>query len=496
VARQNHSLVVRPIQVLLAAFLLTHYDPSKACAAPSQAVRIAYEVRYAGADDPRVSISINPESPISAPAALVIPRSYPGGYSFVPYDDLVEDVHAFSPEGKSIECKKDANGPRWAVGHEGERISRIEYRVDVSRMENRIRGSVDSSKIRKNYVGLLGYSVFGYIDGFEQASVSLQVDGPGDWPVLSTLDPRVPVQKGTAKAQAANYDILADSQIVMGQGVQFRNLPGKIDLLVAVYSEGDEDVDAESKLAREALDRVQEYFGDTPFPAYTVLLELLQPREGHEYDFSQEHDTSGTFSLSVDRATKAHSTDSHDYSALFNYAHHMAHSWVPKRVWGAGYRPFNWELPPVIETIWFNEGFGRYAGMQALAAGMPDEERKIRREREMERTRGFLDAAPPFIKRMPLTLLSQEASFLYAADFRTGMNIFGRGFLMAAEMDDRIQTRTGGKKSLKDAFRALLAWSAKNQRAFQVEEMTRIISGSTGVDVHDIVARWMEAPLR
>ena len=322
--------------------------------------------------NPRVSLRITPESPLPAPLALVIPRSYPGGYSFVPYDEFVEDVHAFSPDGKSIECKKDADGPRWAIGHSAERISRIEYRVNVGRMEDRIRDSVESSKIRKNYVGLLGYSVFGYIDGLEQAPVSLQVDGPGDWPVLSTLDPRATVLKGTAKAQAASYDILADSQIVMGPGVQFRKLPGKIDLLVAVYSEGDEDVDAESKLAREALDRVQEYFGDTPFPAYTVLLELLRPREGHDYNFSQEHDTSGTFSLSVDRATNAHSADSHHYSALFNYAHHMAHSWVPKRVWGVGYRPFNWELPPVIETIWFNEGFGRYAGMQALAAGLPD----------------------------------------------------------------------------------------------------------------------------
>jgi predicted metalloprotease with PDZ domain len=174
----------------------------------------------------------------------------------------------------------------------------------------------------------------------------------------------------------------------------------------------------------------------------------------------------------------------------------MAHSWVPKRVWSIGYRPFNWELPPVIETIWFNEGFGRYAGMQALTAGMPDEERKTRREREIKRTQGFLDVAPPFIKRMPLTLLSQEASFLYAKDFRTGMNIFGRGFLMAAEMDDRIQAQTGSKKSLRDAFRALLAWSAKNQRALQVDEMTRVISESTSVDVHDILARWMEAPMR
>ena len=52
----------------------------------------------------------------------------------------------------------------------------------------------------------------------------------------------------------------------------------------------------------------------------------------------QEHDSSGTFSLSVEHATNARSPDNHNYSTLFNYAHHMAHSWVPKRVWGVGYR--------------------------------------------------------------------------------------------------------------------------------------------------------------
>jgi predicted metalloprotease with PDZ domain len=273
VARLNHAGIVRPIEVLLSALLLILCDPAKVYGgAPAQFGRVAYELSYAGADDPRVSIRITLESPLPAPAALVIPRSYPGGYSFVRYDDFVEDVYAFSANGESIDCKKDADGPRWAIGQQGERISRIEYRVNVGHMEDRIRDSVDSSKIRKSYVGLLGYSVFGYIDGLEQAPVTLQVDGPGDWPVLSTLDPRAPVLKGTSKTKAANYDILADSQIVMGRGVQFRKLPGKIDLLVGVYSEGDEDVDAESKLAREALDRVQEYFGDTPFPAYTVLL--------------------------------------------------------------------------------------------------------------------------------------------------------------------------------------------------------------------------------
>ncbi len=494
--RQGFSGIVRSYHISLIALLLILISPGKVLAVSSQTARIAYELRYAGAGDSGVSVRIAPDGPLTAPIALVIPRTYPGGYSFVPYDDFVESIHAFSPDDKSVECKKDADGPRWVIGQVDEKIARIEYRVNIGRMEDQLRDAVESSKIRKNYAGLLGYSIFGYIDGLEQNPVTLQVDGPEDWPVLSTLDPRVLVWKGAAKGEAASYDILADSQIAMGPGVQFRFLPGKIDLLMAVYSEGDEDVNAEGKIAREALDHVQEYFGDTPFRTYTVLLELLQPREGHEYNFSQEHDTSGTFALTVDGATNAHSTDSHRYSALFNYAHHMAHSWVPKRVWGAGYRPFNWELTPVIDTIWFNEGFGRYAGMQAIAAGLPDAERKARREHVMARTRGILDDAPTFIKRMPLTTLSREASFLYARDFRTGMNIFGRGFLMAAEMDDRIQAQTAGKKSMRDAFRALLAWSATNQRAIQVDEMTRVISDSSGVDVRDIFERWMKPPLR
>lgn len=183
-------------------------------------------------------------------------------------------------------------------------------------MEDRIRGSVDSSKVRRNYAELLGYSVFGYIDGLELALVTMRVDGPVDWGVLSTLDPSATAQKGTAKAEAASYEALADSQVVMGPGVEFRELSGKIDLIMAVYSEGEEDVDAEAKIAREALDRVQEYFGDSPFPAYTVLLELLQPRKNHEYDFSQEHDASGTFSLSIEHVTNADSPDNHNYSTL------------------------------------------------------------------------------------------------------------------------------------------------------------------------------------
>jgi predicted metalloprotease with PDZ domain len=67
---------------------------------------------------------------------------------------------------------------------------------------------------------------------------------------------------------------------------------------------------------------------------------------------------------------------------------------------------------------------------------------------------------------------------------------------MAAEMDDRIRAKTNGEKSLRDALRALLAWSQKNNRPFALEEMMQAFTQSTGVDVRDILKRWQEPPAK
>jgi hypothetical protein len=95
----------------------------------------------------------------------------------------VSGVAARSPDGKSLAVVKDADGPRWSLGRGGETVQRIEYRVDVSRMEAQILDAISASKIRKGYAGLLGYSVFGYVDGLADRRIQLRVDGPNTWPV-------------------------------------------------------------------------------------------------------------------------------------------------------------------------------------------------------------------------------------------------------------------------------------------------------------------------
>ena len=453
---------------------------------------IVYTLSYTAPGDNNVRVRIDLPQAHPAPLAFVMPRGYPGGYDIVLYDSFVEEARAYSAAGEPVPITRAADGPRWLIGTAGQSVQRIEYSVAVVRMEKELLSAVETSKVRPLYAGLLGYSVFGYIDGLQTKRTRLQVSGPRNWPVFTTLSPHTPPPGGTVTAAAANFDELADSQILMGPELQLRSFPGKINLVLASYSEGKQDLALEGGQARTALDRVQQYFGDLPFATYTVHIELLKPLSGHDYDFSQEHLNSGSFSFSTLRGLTDHSTEQELRRSLFNFAHHMAHSWIPKRAYSDGYSPFSWEIPPVGDTIWFNEGFGQFAAAEALSAGMSLEEGMDFWRRYLDRMNGILNDAPDSIRRMPLPLLSREASYLYSVDFRVGMNTFARGALMAADIDARIKKESQGKNSLRSGLQALLVHTQQNHQPFRVEELAFILQQATGVDVHDIVDRWLK----
>jgi predicted metalloprotease with PDZ domain len=179
----------------------------------------------------------------------------------------------------------------------------------------------------------------------------------------------------------------------------------------------------------------------------------------------------------------------------FNIAHHIAHAWIPKRACGENYFPFQWELAPMIDTIWFSEGFGQYAATDALADALPQEQRIAFHERLLDmRFRDTLKAMPAFLKRIPLVELSHTASTLYSVDFRVGRTVFSRGGLMAAEMDALIKEKSQGQKRLRDALRYLVEWSAREKRGFRVEELPEIFQKATGVDTRGVLEKWL-APM-
>lgn len=474
--------------------------------------KLTYRLTYSLQTPHLVHVAI--EVPPSASASLltlVVPRSVPGNYAQRPYDPFVSNVKAFSesaPHASAndvVPVERAALGPRWIIGKHGSppaRISRIDYDVDVAKMESDILLSSDTSKIREGYVGLLGYTIFAFLEGRENLPIQLEIQAPANWPVFSTLSPQAPPAIATFGAQAADYYALADSQITMGPKLRVTkntasNSPsaGAVPLFVSLYAEREADISIEAALARDALDKLIAYFGSAPFIHYTAVIEYLKPLPPpHEYNFSMEHLESGTFFMDIGHAITTSSPASEKEGNRFNYAHHIAHSWIPKRCYGAGYFPFNWEMTPVIDTIWFNEGFGRYVAIAALADALPKDEAVPYRNAKLDRLRTIVAAAPDFLQRMPLDELSREGSFIYSDDFRVGMNLFSRGALMAAEMDDRIRSQTGNQKSLRDALRYLIAWTAQNKRAFRTDELPELFRQATGVDTTAILKSWMQPP--
>jgi len=191
--------------MLQAALLL-----AAAMASPEGAV--VYRVELARAGLTSVAVSLELPSEAAAPVTLVIPRAVPMGYSQQEYDRYVSDVRAFGSRGEALTVERE-EGPRFRVGAAGASVRRVAYRVDLARMEREILSASDASRARPGYVGLLGYSVFGYLEGWQARPARLEAAAPSDWPVFTTLAPAAPPALGHATGDAADFYALADSQL-------------------------------------------------------------------------------------------------------------------------------------------------------------------------------------------------------------------------------------------------------------------------------------------
>ena len=450
---------------------------------------VHYAVTYD--DDATGRLQVEVTAPEGA-TVFVMPRAIPMGYSDVPYDRYVHDVQAFDAEGGALAVGRERSGPRWRLGDGSAAARRVRYTVDLAALEREVLSASDVSKARPEYVGLLGYSVFGFLEGSEQRPVELSVHAPDHWPVFLTLAPRAPPAEGSARAAAKDFYALADSQVILGPAVEVRRFDAGIPLYVAQYAEQASDIEQLGAQAARALDALVAFFGTRPFDHYTLHVEFLVPvSDDHGYGFSMEHLESCTVffdtSRVIPRAEGAEGSTRH----LYNLAHHMAHAWIPKRCAGKGYFPWTWELSPVLDSIWFSEGWGQYAAAMALAdeGGLGDDSR----HRLVDaRFREPLARMPPFLDRMSLVELSRVASTRYSEDFRTGRSVFARGGLMAYEIDEAIRAASNGRTTLRKVLRRILQEGAAGP--LDLERIPAWCREETGVDVDAVFRSWM-APL-
>ena len=111
---------------------------------------VYYCLSYDGGGRVHVRLILPP--PGNGPQILVMPRAIPMGYGEQHYDRFVDRVQAFSSNGEPLPVRRE-DGPRWRLGDESKGVRRIEYEVDVLRMETEILSAADTSRSWSQTIG-------------------------------------------------------------------------------------------------------------------------------------------------------------------------------------------------------------------------------------------------------------------------------------------------------------------------------------------------------
>jgi len=444
--------------------------------------QLNYTLSYKDSSSATLKVSIQTSVPLTAPLSFVMPRSIPGHYSSsATYDKFIMNLYAINNQGEKMAMRKDFNDvPRWYYNDTGKLINRIEYEVNLKKMERTLTPG-DASIIRTGFVGILNYSAFGWIDGTEKEPVQCTVETFEQWPIFTTIQPSASMTKGSLKFATGNYYALADGQIFIGPRIRVKEFKGIVPLFVASYSETeDEYLDDYGLQGIESMEILNDYFGKLPFQHYSIMLRKAIPVEpGSAPALAMEHLQSSTFFGDTSGMRKSKMSPDAVLRSMPTYLHHMSHAFIPLPCYGDTYRPYVMEIPPIMNNIWFNEGFMWFLAYDRLKL----ESMKTNFYNSVYNTSGI-------IKKMSLQQLSQTASTLYGSDFRIGRGVYSRGALMAIEMDNYLKEKSKGKKSVKDVLRYLYNWSKENKRAFTMEEFPVLINKACGIDLSEIYKKW------
>jgi predicted metalloprotease with PDZ domain len=446
--------------------------------------QVRYTITYTDSVNGRLGVSIEPDTALLSPVSFVMPRSVPGNYGIVKYDQFVEHLQAVCVDGKTRPFVKSSYGaPRWRFDDSGMRVTAVTYEVSLQKMDERIHSASDKSICRQGFVGLLNYSVLGWIEGLERRRVDCMISSFPSWPIFSSLAPAVNPARERLGIRAADYYTLADAQTYLGPAFNVKEYKALVPLFVADYTEGGEEyMDDYGWQETTSMAILKDYFGALPFPCYTVLLRNAHPRSDDDPgNFGMEHLQSSTFFGDTTSVRHGRLPEAELWLRMPTFLHHMAHSFIPLRCYGDAYRPYVLEIPPVINNIWFNEGFMWYIVYDTL-----------KQKEWLDYFQQVVYCGSPTIKAMPLQQLSQTASTQYAEDFRLGTAVYSRGAMMAADINNYVIQQTGGKASMRTIYRYLYEWSVRNRRPFTMDEFPGLLKQATGVDVSAIYGYWQQ----
>jgi predicted metalloprotease with PDZ domain len=434
---------LRRAALLILFLLVTVVGPLRAAEEPAGSpLQLEYHLVLAHPNLHLVTVEITASKVSADFVDFVMPAWSPGRYAIYDFAKNVQEFEATGGQGQAL-AWSNLDKQTWRVeARPGGGIVKARYRVYA----NDLNGTF--SQFDSTHANLNGPSIFMYVAGHKPDPLTLSVDAPKDWQLISGFSDST----SERTFQAPNYDRLVDTPLeacaepkltqFQEQGKTFR---------IVVHSYADEKADT-SKLQGGLQKIVHAEMALMPAPdfgSYTFIFHFapeISMGDGMEHLNSTQIIIRGSLSSGL-------------AEALETAAHEFFHVWNVKRLRPAALGPFDYTREVYTRSLWLAEGVTTYVSYLALLrSGLWTREQFLARLSDEIRN---LEEEPG------RTLMSAESSSFYGWFYdrapqmqetnfaNSTISYYNKGALLGMLLDLEIQSRTQGAKSLLDVLSAL-----------------------------------------
>jgi len=387
-----------------------------------------------------VGIDIVAHQVESTELKFVIPAWAPGRYAIYDFAKNVQEFSAKDEENHPLPWIK-LDKQTWRVdAREARGTVHVHYQV----FANDLTGSF--SQIDSAHANLNGPSVFMYVDEHKPDPITLTVEAPAEWKVVSGFSTSI----AERTFHAPNYDRLVDTPLEISPDCtldQFEE-QGKI-IQVAVHTYNDDDADR-SRLIAGLKKIVHAEMAAMPVPDFDHYLFIFHFVPDIALGDGMEHLNSTQ--IIIQGSVRDNTTE-----ALETAAHEFFHTWNVKRLRPAVLGPFDYTRENYSLSLWVAEGITSYYGyLFLLQSGLWTRDQFLNR---LANEIAILDREPG------RKLMSAESSSFSAWFFdrspqmqetnfaNTTISYYNKGTILAMLLDLEIRSSTQKRKCLLDVMR-------------------------------------------
>lgn len=431
--------------------------------------QIEYTVKMSNPQNHYFEVEMQIEGITSKDFEVKMPVWAPGSYLVRDFSKNINLVKAWNEKGEALEINKTRKNA-WKIKRGNAKKIKVNYEVYSFEL------SVRTSFLDLSHGFISGTGIFMYVEQLKDKSGKLNILPHANFSTITTaLKPYGESATGLKSFTYENYDQLVDCPIEIGNQKVFHFDSKGVKHTVAMYGEGNYDIEQLKKDMPQITDAATDVFGENPNKEYVFIIHNVTDAQG-----GLEHCNSTT--LSVNRW--GYSPNKYnDFLTLV--AHEYFHLWNVKRMRAIELGPFDYDNENYTTLLWVMEGFtSYYEDLIMLRAGFITAEQYLQL---LQGTLNYVEGSEG-ARLQPVAHASFDAWIkAYKPNensANTTMTYYSRGGLLAAVIDAKIVAKFKGEKCLDHFLQKLYNdYYKKLNRGFSDVEFEKELSKFMGEDM-------------